>query len=278
MLLHPINPFIRQDGKVIYQTKGVSGCAHDARFYYILESRGSLFTQTEEIPLHKYSAIYLPPGTPYHFECVVEQPAVFYAINFDFSREREHITEFIPMCVPEEFTPTENAPAIPPPFDRMHVFQNLSVFEDKITNIYLEFQAKQYGYQALVSALLTSILISLARNIGRPDTVSLAQQMLNYIHENYMNDISAMHLSNTLNYNDQYLRRVFKRQTGITIHNYVMRQRVSAAEKLLKTTSFSSEKVANFCGFKTASHFSQYFKQITGQTPNEFRKNGVWQI
>ncbi|MNW10759.1 Arabinose operon regulatory protein [compost metagenome] len=72
--------------------------------------------------------------------------------------------------------------------------------------------------------------------------------------------------------NPDYLARLFKRETGISLGSYVIQVRIAAARHLLETTSLSVYTIASKTGYSNYSYFSKLFKQEVGLSPNEYKK------
>jgi AraC family transcriptional regulator len=68
--------------------------------------------------------------------------------------------------------------------------------------------------------------------------------------------------------------RIFKRATGVSPHQYVMKTRFDRAQQLLVQSDTRIALIAESLGFTSQSHFSRAFRQVTGQTPVEFRRCG----
>jgi AraC-like DNA-binding protein len=68
------------------------------------------------------------------------------------------------------------------------------------------------------------------------------------------------------------LAELFREDTGISLHKFLNRVRVSRAEQLLRNSELSSDSIALECGFATSQHFSRAFKLHTGVTPIRFRR------
>jgi AraC family transcriptional regulator len=68
--------------------------------------------------------------------------------------------------------------------------------------------------------------------------------------------------------------RIFKRATGVSPHQYVMKTRFDRAQQLLLQSDTRIAMIAESLGFTSQSHFSRAFRRITGQTPAEFRQRG----
>ena len=65
--------------------------------------------------------------------------------------------------------------------------------------------------------------------------------------------------------------RVFKRATGVSPHQYVMKARLDRAQEMLSVTDLSIAQVAEALGFTSQSHFTRAFRNYAGQTPSDWR-------
>ncbi|GGY91634.1 helix-turn-helix domain-containing protein [Novosphingobium colocasiae] len=66
--------------------------------------------------------------------------------------------------------------------------------------------------------------------------------------------------------------RVFKRATGVSPHQYVMRARLDRARLMLEQSDTPMARIADALGFTSQSHFTRAFRQFAGETPSDFRK------
>lgn len=69
-----------------------------------------------------------------------------------------------------------------------------------------------------------------------------------------------------------YLGRIFRESTQTSISQYLNQTRIRRAEELLRETEQPVETVAGLVGFSNPKYFYVVFKNITGQTPLQFRK------
>jgi iron complex transport system substrate-binding protein len=67
------------------------------------------------------------------------------------------------------------------------------------------------------------------------------------------------------------LGKAFKRQYGLTPHQYLVRVRVREAANLLVNSEASLEAIAEKTGFPNRHYLSRMFKKLTGQSPADFR-------
>lgn len=69
-----------------------------------------------------------------------------------------------------------------------------------------------------------------------------------------------------------YLSTIFKRETGMTISEFIRREKVSAAGNMLKFSDYSCAEIGGYFGFASQSHFISCFKEVMGVTPREYRE------
>ena len=100
----------------------------------------------------------------------------------------------------------------------------------------------------------------------------LVENIKNYILSNIEFDINISHISKVFHYNEMYLGRLFKKETGQTICNYVNKERVEIAKKLLMTTDEKIIDISGKTGFNNVTYFNRVFKAFTGKTPMQYRR------
>ena len=85
---------------------------------------------------------------------------------------------------------------------------------------------------------------------------------------------SSVQLDFTINHlNSDYLARLFKKETGQSLGAYLQDRRIHEAKKLLVQTNIQVNEIAQRVGYDNFSYFSHTFREKTGVTPNEYRKN-----
>jgi two-component system response regulator YesN len=102
---------------------------------------------------------------------------------------------------------------------------------------------------------------------------SVVEKIRHYIRNHYSDDLSRTSLAEIVYLNPDYLARLFKKETGVSLGNYIIQVRIKIAKQLLETSHFSVKTIAIKVGYANYSYFSKLFKQDTGCTPNEYREN-----
>jgi AraC family transcriptional regulator len=97
------------------------------------------------------------------------------------------------------------------------------------------------------------------------------QQATDYIHEHLNGDLSMAQIASSINISPTYFASLFKQATGISLHQYVITQRVERAKLLLtKNTDLTIASIAEQVGFSSQSHLTYHCKRLTGMTPKQF--------
>lgn len=96
-------------------------------------------------------------------------------------------------------------------------------------------------------------------------------QAMEYIDAHLSEPLSISDIASAVYHNANYLSGLFKRETGETIHNYIVRRRIEEAEYFVRHSSDPIAEIAAFYQFCSQSHFVQCFRKIVGQTPGACR-------
>jgi two-component system, response regulator YesN len=100
---------------------------------------------------------------------------------------------------------------------------------------------------------------------------SVLEKAIKYITANIDQNISREDIANEVFLNPDYLSRIFKRETGFSISEYLVNERMNISKELLEKTDMSVSSVATYVGYSNFSYFSKIFKKNLGVTPVEYR-------
>jgi AraC family transcriptional regulator len=85
-------------------------------------------------------------------------------------------------------------------------------------------------------------------------------------------DLSLDEMAQSVGLSTAHFARMFRKSTGETPHQFVLRQRLERAKTLLCAPNARVLDVAVACGFKTQQHFAQVFRGVWGVSPTKFRR------
>ena len=125
--------------------------------------------------------------------------------------------------------------------------------------------------EQLFLALEQMIIGKLANTIG--DT--RVENLKGTIADNFNDpDFSVKDLYKKSGYCDDHLRRLFRKETGMSMLEYLTELRINHAKRLLSENHlfhYSIAEIGAMCGFYDISYFSRVFKKKTGLAPSEFK-------
>jgi two-component system response regulator YesN len=94
-----------------------------------------------------------------------------------------------------------------------------------------------------------------------------------YMQHNMAEDITVQTLADLVYVSKSYLSRIFRRQTGMSLNDYLQKLRVEAAKSILVSSNLCIEQVSAMVGYHSPKYFYRVFLAGTGMPPREFRKS-----
>lgn len=94
---------------------------------------------------------------------------------------------------------------------------------------------------------------------------------MDYIYDHLYEQIRLPDLAAQVGLNESYLSVLFKKETGLSISDYIRQRRVEAAEGMLRYSDYSCSDIGNYLAFCSQSHFISVFRNATGLTPRQYR-------
>lgn len=139
-----------------------------------------------------------------------------------------------------------------------------------------EFKSDLPDRNTILESYLEIIVTKLIRKLYPTGTESekneeMWQNLFSYIHENLDKRLSLPELAKKCFYNPSYFSRVFKERFGITLADYLTKERTAHAAKLLLETDYTTEHIATICGYGDKSSLYRAFRKEYSVTPSEYR-------
>ncbi|MBP1995798.1 helix-turn-helix transcriptional regulator [Paenibacillus eucommiae] len=101
----------------------------------------------------------------------------------------------------------------------------------------------------------------------------ITEQMRKMIHEQYQTDLTMETCAEQLRYHPDYLRRVFRKGTGMSFSDYLAQHRLNVSKELLENTELTISDIAQQLNFQNSQNFIRYFKKMVGITPGQYRQS-----
>ncbi|MEG2053513.1 MAG: response regulator [Oscillospiraceae bacterium] len=102
-------------------------------------------------------------------------------------------------------------------------------------------------------------------------TSKIMKQVDEYLHRNYMHDISLDSVSQIINFSPFYFSKLFKQHFETNFIDYLTDIRIETAKDILKDPTKSAKDIGAMVGYVDPNYFAKIFKKKTGMTPTEYR-------
>ena len=103
------------------------------------------------------------------------------------------------------------------------------------------------------------------------DPSQLITAVSNYIQHHISEPVTTKAIAQSLYISRPHLSARFHKETGITLSDYILKEKTEEAKRLLRYTDKSLTAISAYLGFSSQSHFSRTFRKYAGITPGEYR-------
>ncbi len=111
------------------------------------------------------------------------------------------------------------------------------------------------------------------RALRKDNVISLhIRKCIDYIYEHLNENLSIKSIAQTLELNPSYLAKLFLKETGTTIKDFIINAKITTAENMLKHSDHSYLDIALSLGFSSQSAFISVFKKARGVTPKKYKE------
>ena len=129
--------------------------------------------------------------------------------------------------------------------------------------------------QALAVALVSGYAVwhrSVRTHRGGLGSARL-RRIKEFIDAKIEDDLTLCEMAQAVELSTAYFSRMFRKSTGETPHQFLLRRRLERAKKMLRSADERVLDVAVACGFKSQQHFAQVFRHVCRVTPTEYRRD-----
>lgn len=174
------------------------------------------------------------------------------------------------LIIPEK----PRAHLFPPPLTRWaedfatHSAERLKVIELELEAYFLRLATELPTQKAILAAPLPAV---------PPEKYECAhvQQMVRFMTEHSAEPITVAQIAGEAGLNPEYAMRLFRKRWGITLWDFLLKQRICQAQRLLVLSNAKVVDIAFQCGFGSVSRFYSAFSKQCSCSPLAFRKNCV---
>lgn len=180
-----------------------------------------------------------------------------------------------------------NQPTLPSAVIQAASFANLCIREAIAAGIspdtafavgegYIESMRQCRSFSELTSLNLTmyeDFIFRVRKHRTNPAVSSQIKRCRDYIELHAGEELKLAELAKHIGYSEYYLSRKFKKEMGVSIGTYIKYVRVEHSKIMLVSSSQPIAQIAEKLHFASSSHFSEAFREVTGKTPQQYRRN-----
>ena len=238
-------------------------------FFTVVTGRMSVRMGDKSFVLSEKAFILVPPDVFHSME-----PYGEYASSISISFSADGLNDELICGKVAELNDSE--------FDLINVLVTdyINNYENTGYPAFLSPMKNEFAYSQLFKNCLEGLLIFITRDFlqqndptQKPFVSPLADETKRYLAEHFREKISLEELAKTLNYSVGHLCHAFKKATGVTVVNYILKLRIDAALIALEQGEQSILAISDSLGFESIQYFTRTFKRETGITPSQYRKN-----
>lgn len=223
---------------------------------YLLLQNGSMqfWTADKSFTLRAGDVLFTPSG---------------YYYSYTLSEGARYTNVFFILHPPEE-----TIPDCAPFFTDCLYIEKRTDFEKMIEKALREETEHPRGYHVMQKTLVRELLIETHRIFSGESVAHFRSQtaaILAYIQLHITEPITRERLQEEFHFHPNYINRLIRQATGMSLHQYITDMRIHRAKELLTTSPLSIGEIAQSLCFYDSSHFSAAFQKHTGVTPSFFR-------
>lgn len=148
----------------------------------------------------------------------------------------------------------------------------------RLTQLEAELREKPPAFAVAARSLLRLMLVDAARLVSpwlashTPHVRPLLTRVFRFIEAHYSEPIDLAAVASEVGRSPAYLTDLVRRETGRTVHAWIVERRMARARSLLLETDHTVGHIAQLLGYADASHFIAQFRKLQGSTPQAWRQ------
>lgn len=276
MKISDLNPHIRY-AKIHYMHTNTSSefsVCYDCRFFHIEKGSGAVIIDKNKYNISSGDTLYLPPATRYRFDFTDSNSLKIIVLDFDLINSFNHIKSSVGTSFEKDFLPERVISYDMPSPLSQPIIRKTPHIGHSLVRCTENFLTREAFYREKSSALLKLCILEIMSDANRnTEYTNLSNDVTKYIYENYMHHtLSNTDIAEKFNYHPYHLNRIFKQETGKSLHRYLIEYRIRIAKNYLLTTQYSIEQISWKSGFSSTAYFIKMFRGHTGITPKKYRQ------
>ena len=232
---------------------------NDCHILYIPTGSGKLITASQEWDINSGDIIVLAPGKWHNYQPHENTGWEEYWIGFNGN--------YISNYIMRELIPHGTS-----------YVKHLG-FQDELIYLFNQslglIKKNSLGFQKILAGIvlqLVAYVVSHENIKVESRNGKIVRQTINHIKKNLKHEIDFRSLSNELNLSYNRFRSIFKGETGLSLQQYVIHERLENAKRMMINTDLSLKEISARTGFRSQYYFSKIFKIKVGYSPSKARR------
>lgn len=271
-----IYPFIRFS-RIISSFPQKICIAYEFRLFLCISGFGIIRVNEKDIYIKKGSVVFIPAGVPYYYYPDKDEPFTFIGFNFDFYNPNREAPLPIPLAAAGNFdlNNIREREFLVPPFDKPFILENVSFLHRFFYDINREYSQKKLYYENLCASKMMELLYNIIRIQSSVSTEYYPEKtndVLLYVQNHCGENLSNTQIGNKFGYHANYINRLIRQNTGMSLHKYLIQCRLDKALQMLHDTDMTIGQISEQAGFPDMSSFSKTFRQHLGISASDYKK------
>ncbi len=288
--LDELCPYIREAGLQRRDSwKAKKRKIYDHQFLYCFVGTAHAIIEDEYYEIKQGHMVVIPPDTPHTFWVDDDMSGELYWFHCDFFyfEDREWLFDFyntaetyatlfaLELKYPEHLRCNpifENDYSIP-----KHIsFKDTDGMEFLFRSIYKAYIKKELNWQISTKIFFLEIMELILRSSDNQKHINhsnthVSKIINQYIAHNYYKKLTVKEICNYTGFNPEYASKLFKKETGIKLIEYLNKYRIEKSKKLLLDIDLSIADIAEMVGFNNENYYCSVTKKLEGKTPAKLR-------
>lgn len=235
--------------------------------HVILDGSGYFEIENHKYHLSRGQIFLIPPNVTSHYYSDSSNPWYYAWVSFIGTHAEKYLQQagFLNgVYVRDSYFPPEEYSAL--------ISQMLEAHKLTITNE-LKRTSTLFSFFSLLTESNQVLNSSSGKAVYEYSGSTYLEHAIQFIQFNYNRNIQVSDIADYIGITRSYLFNIFKTNLNISPKDYLLHYRMDMAKNLLETTSDSIQIIAENVGYKDPLCFSKMFRQYTGVSPSQYRKN-----
>jgi AraC-like DNA-binding protein len=210
------------------------------------------------------SLFFFVPGMLFEWESSLEDPLEFYNIRFDLAEAYKQEDAWRLQSQPSEPFPLSGRYSVRNSIRTANLFEHLFQLSRKVDPFTV--MSREIGFRQLLLAIAEDLRTEQTPSDSGEAVETSVQYMTRHFHE----ELRLESLADLAGWSVGHYCKMFKKITGYSPKDYIIRLRIDRAKELLEFQQYRLKEIAASVGYDDEFYFSRIFKKITGVSPSDY--------